>query len=517
MKKNLFTLLSALLLLNASSQTTFFSKTISFSTVKPAGSKLIACWNALGVDSTNHVYVVFGTGNSWENCNMFRYNATTNTPEYLGNFIDVLKANDNYEAGENVPKGHSELPFYGGKVYFGTQPFHDLNQYNWNDPDEGWQNHRGSHLLAYDTTSHVVSDLSKKYTDGVIQKWQGIMGLQVLPDSNYLVGMSIPESDLIVYDPATNNVKRIIEGPSDVQELQVGRFIVTYKSKVFYQKDWMDYELYRYDFTSGELTKTSLNMKGGFWNGKAQSKINKNIFYLSTVMGNIYKFDAESETMEFLTNPYVGNSEFVGEGVPYSLYCMALTQDEKHLLVIPSKDGSVNPSGFSKGSCYALNTQTLLFEKIGNIGAIDDYFTGNNIKDKQGRIYFAKFKNNGGSVDGTLVQIDPSKMTFTPTDVNTIYQLPFHISNNTPNPFSESTTFNIALSQKAKVTATLFDASGRVIATFLNSLFLAGNHQIVLGANDLNSNTVPGVYHCLFTVTYSDRYYVVTKKIVYVL
>ncbi len=62
---------------------------------------------------------------------------------------------------------------------------------------------------------------------------------------------------------------------------------------------------------------------------------------------------------------------------------------------------------------------------------------------------------------------------------------------NFPNPFSESTTFEIQLEEKTTVRLEVFDLSGRLVKTLINNeLMDSGIHHVGLNANQMQS----GIY-----------------------
>jgi len=64
------------------------------------------------------------------------------------------------------------------------------------------------------------------------------------------------------------------------------------------------------------------------------------------------------------------------------------------------------------------------------------------------------------------------------------------LSQNYPNPSVNSTTIGFSLSKSNKVTITLYNTSGAIVKTIVNSYFNSGYHEILLPTTDF----VPGIY-----------------------
>lgn len=80
----------------------------------------------------------------------------------------------------------------------------------------------------------------------------------------------------------------------------------------------------------------------------------------------------------------------------------------------------------------------------------------------------------------------------TPTDISEedISISNFSLSQNYPNPFNPSTIISFELPQKSEVNLTIYNTLGQVVATLINEIKQAGQHQIVFDASDLPN----GVY-----------------------
>ncbi len=369
---------------------------ISFSSVKPSGKTLRNCWNAIGIDSLDNVYALFGDGESTEDFMIFKHSTSHGKSDYLGSAISILGAANNYIQSEEVPKGHSDIPFYKGQMYFATQPFHDITI---NNIDE-FGDHRGSHVLRYDLASDSTVDISAPLDNGVIQEEQGIIAIQPMPSLDLMVSLSHPKGDLIFYSVNGDSINRIVPGPKEEFErvAHVPRTMITYDDKVFFAMGWQDAYLYVYDYGLDSLIKTNTKSTGGFWNGKVEMK-EDGLAYVSTVLGNLYEVDLVNNTLDFEINLFTGGSEFHNRRAVFKNYSLGLTKDKSTITYIPSgvSRNYESESLVSEGDLCAYNIKG---KKIYTIAEIDpsQVYTGNHVTDKQGNIYFAHhdYDNDGG-------------------------------------------------------------------------------------------------------------------------
>ena len=74
------------------------------------------------------------------------------------------------------------------------------------------------------------------------------------------------------------------------------------------------------------------------------------------------------------------------------------------------------------------------------------------------------------------------------------------LEQNYPNPFSDKTTIRYTLRDAGKVTLDVYDVFGRIVATLVDEVLEAGEHNIpfvVKGAGSIPSSSLPpGVYFC---------------------
>jgi hypothetical protein len=76
------------------------------------------------------------------------------------------------------------------------------------------------------------------------------------------------------------------------------------------------------------------------------------------------------------------------------------------------------------------------------------------------------------------------------TGVNNVKNTLFNISNNYPNPFSGSTSFDMNLNSSANVVVTITNLLGQQVKEAVNATYTAGAHTIKIDASNLNA----GIY-----------------------
>ncbi len=89
--------------------------------------------------------------------------------------------------------------------------------------------------------------------------------------------------------------------------------------------------------------------------------------------------------------------------------------------------------------------------------------------------------------NGILIYTDLLTPIFQTTEVNLEN---YHLQQNYPNPFNSSTRINYTLPVSTNVLLAVYDVTGRVVSTLVNSYHTAGNYNITWNSNDQPS----GIY-----------------------
>lgn len=358
-------------------------KYIDFDDITPKGLKLLQCWDAMGMDDKERVYIGWTSRreDGREDFAVFRYDNGTGEKQFLGTFMNASEAAGNLKPDEQIPKGHTKMIFIKGKMYMASQSFHDFK-----NGIEELPKYRGSHIYAYDIEKDELEDISAGLTDGVITKNQGIVALTYMEETNMILGLTHPHSDIVMFNIKDNRVEKVISGiPWSLgnplsREIVVGKDgkIYTYRGTEDPALREKEYNMWVYDTKTDEMKKTDYKASGGFWNGQAASH-NDGKIYLSTVNGDLYMLNTEKGKLEYLTHFLPEEEVKMGKKITY-MYSITLSKDGKKIYGIPS---------VNNGNLYQYSIDS---KKVSMVKEIENaIFTGSNIKDSKGNLYFAKF------------------------------------------------------------------------------------------------------------------------------
>lgn len=367
---------------------------VSFDSITPATLTLRQCWNAMGMDSQGRVYIGFTStrADGREDFAVFRYDPATGDRLFLGTFMDASQAAGNLQDSEEIPKGHTRMLEIGGKIYMGSQGFHDFK-----GAIDALPSYRGAHLYAYDLTSGKLDDVSRSLPGGVVVPNQGIVALSYTPWDDVLVALTHPHSDIVLFDPRRNRVARLVPGiPWRLGNPLSREVVVTRTGRIYTYRGTEDPEdrdqvhgIWAYDLKTQAMTETGYTATGGFWNGQSWTRDGRTI-YLSTVNGELYKLDVEAEAFTHLGHFLPKDEYDAGARVNY-LYGISLSADETKIYGIPRRSSTDESNLYS----YEISTGTVSFEQRLEPGI----YTGSHMRDARGNIYFAKF-GDGSSGEG---------------------------------------------------------------------------------------------------------------------
>jgi hypothetical protein len=360
---------------------------VSFDDLAPAGLELHQCWNAMGMDDRGRVYIGFTStrADGRENFPVFRYDPKTRERSFLGTLLDVVAASGNSREGESIPKGHTRMIFADGRMYLGSQGFHDLK-----GEIDSLPSYRGSHLFAFDTAADAWQDLSAPLPGGVVTEHEGIVSLNILREEHLLVGLAHPSSDIVLYDYEAVRVARIIPGiPWKLGNPLSRETIVAPSGRIYMYRGTEDpaqrdaeHDVWVCDPRTGGMEDTGVAMSGGFWIGQTEKR-NGSMIYVSTTTGRLYEFDTASETFRDLGVMLPEEQLAAGRRVLFT-YAITLSPDEKRIYIVLSV--LERPQGSGELYAYDMATGTYSFVRQLPVGI----YTSADLRDGA-NVYFAHF------------------------------------------------------------------------------------------------------------------------------
>ena len=367
-------------------------QTIRFDDIAPAGMVLLQGWDAIGMDDQERVYIGF-TGrraDGREDFAVFRYDPATGHRRLLGTFMEASAAAGNLHPGEEIPKGHTHLVALDGRLYMGSQGFHDLKR-----RIDTLPRYRGSHLYAYDTAADVFEEVSRSLPDGVVTRHSGLIALTAVPGRHLLAALEHPSSNIVLFDPGANRVQAIVPGipwregnplSREIVATRQGR-IYTYRGSEEPRHRARRHAVWVHDLGTGESRPTTDTATGGFWNGQSATRDGATIF-LSTVNGELYRLDTASGRLGPL-GPFLPKAEVdAGERID-QLYGITLSADETTIYAVPRRHRS------KESTLYAYDIATGIVTRVGRLEPA--LYAGSHVRDSRGNLYLGRFGSERAS------------------------------------------------------------------------------------------------------------------------
>jgi hypothetical protein len=334
---------------------------IEFDDLAPPYVSLQQCWNGMGMDDKGRIYIGFTSDRltGGEDFAVFRYDPANGERSFLGTLVDVAQSRGNLAEGESIPKGHTRLIFAEGKVYMGSQGFHDFK-----GEIDDLPKYRGAHIFAFDTATNTWQDLAAGLQDGVIVKNQGILGMGILRDQHVLVGLTHPYGDIVLFDYTRNQIAKVIPGiPWKLGNPISREVIVAPSGRIYIYRGTEDpkqrdekHAVWVYDPKKDGLTNTGFEATQGFWHGQTATRDGRKI-YVSTTNGELYEFDTSSETFKDLGYLLPKTSLSAGRKIKF-MYGVTLSPDEHKLYYIPLLE---QPEGSGELYSYDIATGEINF------------------------------------------------------------------------------------------------------------------------------------------------------------
>ncbi len=365
---------------------------VAFDDLAPAGMNMQQCWNGMGMDDRGRVYIGFTSirADRREDFAVFRYDPANGQREFLGTFLDVVKAAGNSRLGEGIPKGHTRMIYAGGKMYMGSQSFHDLK---WEI--DSLPTFRGGHLFAFDIVAKTWEDLSASLPQGVVMEHEGIVSLNFLPQENQLVGLAHPSSDIVLYDLAKHQLAKIVPGIPWKLGNPLSREIIvapsgniyTYRGTEAVAQRHETHSVWVYNIRTGTMKDTGFRMTNGFWIGQTEKRDHSKI-YINTTGGEIYEFDSASETFKDLGYELPKADHRI---IEYT-YAITLSPDENRIYYILSViQNPGGPEGDGSGGSGELYYYDLATGRIVFVGQLPvGVYTSADLHDSK-NLYFSHF------------------------------------------------------------------------------------------------------------------------------
>lgn len=374
---------------------------VSFNDIAPSGIDLQECWNGMGMDDQGRIYIGFTSerADGRKDVTVFRYEPKSGEKVFLGTFLDIAAAAGNAQEGESIPKGHTRMIFDDGKMYMGSQSFHDLK---WEI--DSLPTYRGSHLFAFDTLVGTWQDLSAGLPGGVVTEHEGIISLNILPEEQLLVGLAHPSSNIVLFDYKTNQIVKIVPGIPWKLGNPLSREVIvapsgniyTYRGTEAMNQHHETHSVWVYNIHTGEMKDTGFQMTYGFWIGQTQKRDGSKI-YINTVGGGLYEFDVATETFKDLGYELPITDTRMIE----STFAVTLSPDETKiyyvLSVIQNPGGAEGDRSFSSGELYYYDIatgQVVFVQKL-----LPGIYTSADLRDGE-NIYFAHFGEYGKLFSG---------------------------------------------------------------------------------------------------------------------
>jgi len=379
-------------------------QTITFDDIAPRGMVLKQCWNAMGMDRQERVYIGFtaSRADGREDFAVFRYDPATGNRRFLGSFMGVSEAAGNLHQAEEIPKGHTRFVELQGRMYMGSQGFHDLK-----GAIDILPHYRGSHLYAYDIAADRFEEASRSLTGGVATRHTGIIALAAVPGTHLLAGLEHPSSNIILFDVSRGLAPKVVPGIPWRRDNPLSREIVaTRQGKIYTYRGTEDpahrarsHSIWVHDLKAGTNQSTPYRATGGFWNGQSAARDGERIF-LSTVNGELYKLDTRRGSFTHLGH-FLPKAEIEGGERIDQLYGITLSMDESLIYGVPRRNRS------KESHLYAYDIATGTVTLVAKLAPA--IYTGSHMRDSRGNIYFGRF-GDGHSSEGkaALAVLNPA-------------------------------------------------------------------------------------------------------------
>lgn len=381
---------------------------IRFDDIAPAGARITTCWDAVGIDREQRVYVAFSDQSDHHpnDTLLFRYDPGRESRELLSTLRQISREEGNLLEGETIAKIHVPLRQYAGKFYFSSHDYHSYAG------EAELPKHRGGHIYSYDPRTGKFEDLSKTEAGGVSVPQQGIIGLTVLPQHRSLAGLTFPHGDIVIYDLERRR-STVYPGVADhrARAKPTRQIFATERGRIFFSYyDRRPSPLYAFDLHTRKIEETSYQFHFGMLYGALPTRDGSRI-YLVDLLGNLYAFHTKDERLEDLGS--LLPPEEVARGLKVEIcYALVLSADETKLYTFPSRLSEAPALRM-----YELDLATGQRRRIADFTAAlngsskgtradrNGRITGSGVYDAEGRLYFGYHESGDTGRNGVLLQV----------------------------------------------------------------------------------------------------------------
>lgn len=380
---------------------------IRFNDLKPPEARITTCWDALGIDDQERVYIAFSDQSDQHpyDTMIFRFDTRTEERALLGTLRQISRDEGNLVEGETIAKIHVPFERHDGKFYVASHDYHTF------DGPADLMKRRGGHFYSYDLTDGTFHDLSKDNPGGVSVAQQGIIGMTILPEQNLLAGFTYPFGDLLIHDLEKNRTT-FYQGVDEhrgglrptrhIWSSRRGRVFFTYYDK-------RPSPLFAFDPRTGEIERRPEKLHFGMTYGALPTRDGSRL-YLVDLWGHLYVFDTDAERLDELGSLLPPEEVAAGTTVTTS-YAIVLANDEKTLYTFPSRLSEATALRMyaldlesGRKWCVADFTEQLNGSSPGSKADRNGRVTGG-VMDSDGRMYFGYHESGDDGRNGVMLQV----------------------------------------------------------------------------------------------------------------
>jgi hypothetical protein len=365
----------------------------------PNGLKPVQSWSGAGSTPNGEIYV--GGMDHVQNSALYRLRS--GILHHVGDARSASEAVNNWKPGEVAEKFHTHPTWLAGRMYVATLSSSSL--------DESYLSKRGFHWYAFDKDTGQFLDLSVREPGGVGAEHGGLVTIAADAPRGWIYGALNPTGEIYRYNVRSGRTRVIGRPEYERPYVYPGRFMwVDSRGRLYltagndeqaYYGAPYDPEIFNhvryYDPGRGfgEMKDWSLHHQRAIDAGQCFRK--DGVCYLSDNTGHVYKFEEAGPTWRYLGD--------IGQTSPKQLgntWVFHVSKDQKRAYIITAR-----------GDFYDFDLQTGAARFVADLRKLepelaDKQLYGHDAWDKEGRFYFAAFRETSPNV--VLVGIDPERL-----------------------------------------------------------------------------------------------------------